>query len=457
LRTLRRATGLTYRQMAELAHFSVPTLSSAAAGRELPTLPVLDAYLSACGVRGAELDAWRRRWTSLTNRTPADRPTDNPRQPNQTVEATAPGDRRSVDPEQIRTPEELAVALNTLRGDLSYQQLAAAARGLPQAGPRRRGLPVSTISDLLNSGRTSPGTLTTYLAACRVPEGAWDPWLSAWARTRPSRPGRPRAVAAEPLADGENSAAVEGSPAVENGAAGENAGSGAGVEGSADVENSKEPAGERDVISVAAVDDHPIVLSGLAAELGTRLGLSVIATASSVDELLAGPGRQAAVVLLDLDFGDFGDGTNPEHNIHRVVAAGPAVVVFTEATAPQNVRNAMMAGAAAFVAKTAGADELLTAIRAAAAGGGWVSPELAFMLLTDDEPDRPSLSKKEREALRLYAAGMPMKVVARRMGVGLETAKQYIERVRRKYQRAGREASTKVDLYRRATEDGHLP
>jgi DNA-binding CsgD family transcriptional regulator len=63
---------------------------------------------------------------------------------------------------------------------------------------------------------------------------------------------------------------------------------------------------------------------------------------------------------------------------------------------------------------------------------------------------RPSLSGRETEALRLYAAGMPMKVVARRMGVGVETAKQYIERVRLKHRRVGREAETKIDLYRRA-------
>jgi transposase len=58
---------------------------------------------------------------------------------------------------------------------------------------------------------------------------------------------------------------------------------------------------------------------------------------------------------------------------------------------------------------------------------------------------------------RLYATGMPMKSVARRMCISEETAKQYVGRVREKYSRAGRAAPTKLELYYRAVEDGHLP
>jgi DNA-binding NarL/FixJ family response regulator len=202
------------------------------------------------------------------------------------------------------------------------------------------------------------------------------------------------------------------------------------------------------------VDDHPIVLHGLAGILGMSSEFDVVATAVSIDELLSGAGKGADVVLLDLDLGD---GSDTAANIHRLTGVGPAVVVFSASAQPETVREAMKAGACGYVPKSDDLDGLATAIRAAARGGGWVSPQLAFMLLTDDAPDRPALSGKEKEALRLYAAGMPMKVVARRMGVSIETAKQYIERVRLKYRKVGREAGTKVDLYRRAVEDGHLP
>jgi DNA-binding CsgD family transcriptional regulator len=52
---------------------------------------------------------------------------------------------------------------------------------------------------------------------------------------------------------------------------------------------------------------------------------------------------------------------------------------------------------------------------------------------------------------------MPLKSVARKMGISPETAKQYLTRVREKYVSAGRAAPTKLELYHRAVEDGLLP
>ena len=66
------------------------------------------------------------------------------------------------------------------------------------------------------------------------------------------------------------------------------------------------------------------------------------------------------------------------------------------------------------------------------------------------------LSARERDVLRLYAAGLPLKVVADRLGVAYSTAKENITRVRVKYVEVGRPAPTKVDLLRRAMEDGIL-
>ncbi|CAO5180350.1 putative two component response regulator [Frankia sp. AiPs1] len=208
-----------------------------------------------------------------------------------------------------------------------------------------------------------------------------------------------------------------------------------------------------DTITVAAVDDHPIVLRGLADLLHSVADFTLIDTASSIDGLLGGPGARAQVILLDLDLGD---GTKPPDNIRRLQAGERAVVVFSAAATAATVRGAMLAGACGYVPKTDDVEGLATAIRAAASGSGWVSPQLAFLLLTDDSPDRPTLSPKEVETLRLYATGMPLKTVARRMEVSPETAKQYIDRVRQKYRRVGRDAGTKIDLRKRAIEDGHL-
>jgi two-component system nitrate/nitrite response regulator NarL len=215
-----------------------------------------------------------------------------------------------------------------------------------------------------------------------------------------------------------------------------------------------EPAG---IIAVAAVDDHPIVLDGIANWISAAGGagaVRVVATAASVDALLAGPGRDADVVLLDLDLQD---GTTVEANVAAIRAAGPAVLVLAASDRPVSVRAAIRAGALGYVLKSEEAGQVRAAIEAVAAGADWISPRLAYIFATDDAPDRPTLSPQEARALRLYATGMPMKSVARRMMIGEETVKQYVGRVREKYSRAGRAAPTKMELYYRAVEDGYLP
>ncbi len=101
--------------------------------------------------------------------------------------------------------------------------------------------------------------------------------------------------------------------------------------------------------------------------------------------------------------------------------------------------------------------EVRAAIKAVASGEDWISPRLAYIFATDDASDRPVLGPQEARALQLYATGMPMKSVARMMTISEETVKQYVGRVREKYARTGRAAHTKLELYHRAVEDGHLP
>jgi two-component system, NarL family, nitrate/nitrite response regulator NarL len=208
-------------------------------------------------------------------------------------------------------------------------------------------------------------------------------------------------------------------------------------------------------IDVAVVDDHPIIRDGITGWVSSPdSGIRVVATAATVDAVLAGPGRGADVILLDLDLGD---GTTVERNVTAILAAGPAVLLISASGRPAAVREAMRAGARGYVLKQEEAAELRQAIRAVAAGEDWVSPRLAYIFATDDAVDRPALSAQETRTLQLYATGMPIKSVARRLGIGEETARQYVRRVREKYAQANRAAPTKVDLYHRAVEDGHLP
>jgi DNA-binding NarL/FixJ family response regulator len=209
------------------------------------------------------------------------------------------------------------------------------------------------------------------------------------------------------------------------------------------------------VIDIAAVDDHPIILESVAGWVRAGQGdIRVLATAATVDALLAGPGRRAHVVLLDLDLGD---GTSPDSNVAAIRAAGPEVLVLSASDRPAAVRAAIQAGARGYALKSEQADQIRSAIKEVAAGRDWISPRLAYIFATDDTIGRPTLSHQERRALQLYATGLPMKSVAKKMAISEETVKQYLGRVRQKYIVAGRAAPTKLELYHRAVEDGHLP
>jgi DNA-binding NarL/FixJ family response regulator len=71
-------------------------------------------------------------------------------------------------------------------------------------------------------------------------------------------------------------------------------------------------------------------------------------------------------------------------------------------------------------------------------------------------PRRPGLSEQERAVLLGYVSGLTLAAAAHRAGVRAGTAKVYLDRVKEKYARAGRPARTKIDLVRRALEDGLL-
>ena len=69
LRALRAKAELDYPEMAEVSHYTMKTLVSAAGGLRLPTLPVAVAYVRACGGSVAE---WEERWQKLATKITAD-------------------------------------------------------------------------------------------------------------------------------------------------------------------------------------------------------------------------------------------------------------------------------------------------------------------------------------------------------------------------------------------------
>lgn len=207
-------------------------------------------------------------------------------------------------------------------------------------------------------------------------------------------------------------------------------------------------------IPVALVDDHVMVRQGFSSWLGASGDdVEVIGSTSTVADLVRTFACRPRVVLLDV-FLD--DGSTLEDNIAALRAAGSEVIVVSQATEARVVDAALQAGACSYLSKGADADELLRAIRAADRGELHITQAMATMIVGPESPIRPSLSPQEVRVIRLYAAGMLQSSVAARMGIAEGTVNTYIRRIRRKYEEAGRDARSRVGLYRCASEDGYL-
>lgn len=206
---------------------------------------------------------------------------------------------------------------------------------------------------------------------------------------------------------------------------------------------------------VAFIDDHESVRLGLELACERDGSQTVVFSGSTVGSYLhwrsSTGSAPADVVVLDLTLGD---GTTVTENVRALVADGGSVVIHSVADRPSAVRESLVAGAAGIVSKSSALDDVLDAIRTVAKGDALNNVEWASAVEGDREFADAQLSVREREVLRMYATGLPLKAVAERLGVAYSTAKENITRVRVKYVEVGRPAPTKVDLLRRAMEDG---
>ncbi|WP_375384709.1 response regulator [uncultured Microbacterium sp.] len=205
---------------------------------------------------------------------------------------------------------------------------------------------------------------------------------------------------------------------------------------------------------VALIDDHESVRLGLGAACARAHKTVIFSGANVVDYLgwrRSSKSSPADVVVLDLTLGD---GTTITENVRRLVVDGSSVLIHSVADRPAGVREALVAGAAGVISKSSPIDEVISAIGTVARGEPLNNVEWASAVEGDRAFADAQLSVREREVLRLYAAGLPLKMVAERLGVAYSTAKENITRVRVKYVEVGRPAPTKVDLLRRAMEDG---
>lgn len=204
------------------------------------------------------------------------------------------------------------------------------------------------------------------------------------------------------------------------------------------------------MIKIGVVDDHAAVIYGVTAILANVPDIRVqIAASTALSLVEAAP--EIDLVLLDLSLSD---GSTVASNVSVLSGNGWPVLAFTAGEQADLVREAIRAGVSGMIRKSASVPDLVSAIRTVASGDQFFDPEWAETVEQDHEFVSGLLTPREIEVLSLYASGESASSVARLLFISEDTVNDHVRRIRRKYSDHGRPVRSRVDLFKRAVEDG---
>lgn len=207
---------------------------------------------------------------------------------------------------------------------------------------------------------------------------------------------------------------------------------------------------------VMVVDDHPMWRDAVARDL-TEAGYEVVAAVGEgAQAVRLAPAVSPEVVVLDLQLPD----SSGVEVIGSLVAWNPAVrvLVLSASGEHQDVLDAVKAGAAGYLVKSAAREEFLDAVRRTVRGDAVFTPGLAALVLGEYRrlaqapPSReapPRLTERETEILRLVAKGMSYKQIAETLVLSHRTVQNHVWNTLSKLQLHNR-----VELVRYAIEQG---
>lgn len=178
-----------------------------------------------------------------------------------------------------------------------------------------------------------------------------------------------------------------------------------------------------DVISVALLDDHPVVREGIRAMLAVEPGIEVAWTAANLVEAREKLAmRVPDVLVLDVLLGRGESGLDLLADMRRLQPA-PAVLVLSAVLSPSVLRRCQEEGVAGFLTKDTEDFDLAAAVRMVAAGGRVWGPQAAAML---ESVRAIGLTPSEERVLSLVSVGMSNAEVARELGSTEGAVKRHV-------------------------------
>ena len=218
-----------------------------------------------------------------------------------------------------------------------------------------------------------------------------------------------------------------------------------------------DPATDAEQIRVMVVDDHPMWRDAVERDLQDA-GFAVVGVAATGAEALARfPAARPQVVVLDLQI-------PPPSGVEvtrEVLSRDPSarVLILSASGEQADVLEAVKAGATGYLVKSASREELIRAVQRVAQGDTVFTPGLAGLVLgefrrlsdgpAEPDPDKPELTERETEVLKMVAKGLSYKQIADRLVLSHRTVQNHVQNTLRTLQMHNR-----VQLTRYAIEHG---
>lgn len=188
-------------------------------------------------------------------------------------------------------------------------------------------------------------------------------------------------------------------------------------------------AAARTITTVLVVDDHTTFSDLLAMALDREPDLTCVGTAASVTEAFVKVDeRRPDLVIMDVRLGE-GDGVTATAELTRIYPE-LRVVILTAHIDTALMQRAADAGACCLLPKDGSFSDLLEALRSSRREGLVVHPTLLKTLIMS-QPQRdvmiPSLTRRERDVLKMLADGLDARAIARSLGISVNTCRGYVK------------------------------
>jgi DNA-binding NarL/FixJ family response regulator len=195
-------------------------------------------------------------------------------------------------------------------------------------------------------------------------------------------------------------------------------------------------------ISIVIAEDHGVVADGVATMLSFESDMEVLEIVNSGEALVESvTNRRPSVALVDVNLiGMDGLAAVREIESRGIPTRMLALTMFTD---HDTVTRAVAAGVSGYLPKNVRREELVQAVRAVAAGKGFLHPDVTRPFLERVGPlamhaGLQPLSKREQEVLEELATGKSTREIAEALGLGDETVKSHLSRIYQKLKAADR-------------------